>query len=200
MPTKPNFEHMLWNQKAFPKAKFRRDAFAEWQTGTIPQQLDERGYLHTEGDKGHLLIGPVYHDKDKNWYRRVDRDPKPRIGEIYGSIKLLRSGINRMKKAELVSEKELINRALAFHAVTRDGFIRVHRPEDRLELHVAMLCVWPTKGYSCGIYCIHEEVQVLNPERCGRWTKRHAYYEKFSLDRPQESAFKEQLIYRKARL
>lgn len=161
-PALTPFEDMNWNQPGFHRRQKQFFIAMEkvLQQGT--RKLDTSGFLLTRGDRGQLLIGPVYFDpKDHDGvYRRFcKRLPSPRQGEIYGSARLLkRFGL---KEAKLLSEKKLIEMTLA-----NCDYKHVVRESDGLRFDVAMLFPWPTKTkhYSCGLYLTHEGVAVLNPE------------------------------------
>lgn len=144
-------EDMTWNQKRFPKRKlFQHLAMLDVHTAKLPKT----GFLHTRGNYGWLLIGPVQHDGDR--YSR----PCSRRRQIFGAASALRE--LGMPEAHILNESEVID--LAMRQVL---YLRLRNHASGKILDVAMLHPWmsPETPRSCGIYIDETGAfAALNPE------------------------------------
>jgi len=156
-------EHVTYNQTRFNKRRLAERILAH---RLVDAELTQPGFVHTRGDKGWLLIGPVFHDGDL--YRRHDPDR----GTLYGSISaMLELG---MPEVELLSEADVIRLAL-----DENRFLRLERHSDGFQLDVAMLHPWMTPALprSCAIYLDHDgRLAALNPELTAHYNKPHVRY------------------------
>lgn len=150
VPLNTPTEDMTWNHKHFNK---RRLAQAILGRTLRDADMMTPGFLHTRGNAGWMLIGPVFHNGDM--YRRHCE----RRGTVYGSVALMR-GLG-MLEAKLLSEKEVIQIALDVA-----DFRRVERHSDGLLLDIAMMHPWPTLEIprTCAVYFKDGVLTPLLPE------------------------------------
>jgi hypothetical protein len=131
-------EHVTWNQTRLNKRRLAQRILAH---RVVESELQQPGFVHTRGDKGWLLIGPVFHQG--GLYRRHDAER----GTVYGSVgALLEAG---MEVVELLSPADVLRLAL-----DRGDYLRIARHSDGQQRDVAMLHPWatPAQPRTCAIW------------------------------------------------
>ncbi len=175
-------EDMTWNQTRFNKRRMAQRVLAH---RLVDSELMQPGFLLTHGDKGRLLIGPIFHNGD--FYRRHCQQR----GTVYGSITALLEG--GMAGAEILTAADLLRAALE-----QREFLRVERESDSARLDPAMLHPWPTdeQPRSCAIWLDSAgRLQPLNPENPARYNQPPSRFRIVEIlkDAPLETALRRAL-------
>ncbi len=157
------YEDMTWNQKRFPKAKlFRELATVDFKHA----RLEQSGFLHTRGNYGWLLIGPVRHDGDLYVRACANRT------RAFGAASALRE--LGMPEAAILGDSAVVALALE-----QSLSLRLENHATGRRYDVAMLHPWIKPGVprTCGIY-LHEDgsLMSLNPEESARYNTPQVRY------------------------
>lgn len=157
------YEDMTWNQKRFPKPRlFRELATVDFDHA----RLEHSGFLHTRGNYGWLLIGPVRHDGDL-YVRACARRTR-----VFGAASALRE--LGMPEAAILSERAVIALALE-----QSLYLRLENHATKRRYDVAMLHPWMKPGLprTCGIYLDEAgTLMPLNPEEPTRYNTPQVRY------------------------
>ena len=130
-----------------PKAEIVRKVAAM----PVPKRLTEHGYLLVHGDKPGMLIREVQHDTDFNFYRNAGSG-------TYGSVDAINALGHKGLKAEIVSRKELLDRARKF-----GKFMSLHHQSTDGRVKVWLLNSFGDQ-YVVGVTNSHGKVKVVNIE------------------------------------